>query len=151
GDSPLRGRRVLHLVEQKVIKTAIEFVEHPRGTGVHEQPVGTADQVIKVDERRAFFPGGVGAHDGGGERNEGGGGGGHARGAAFLLDLVDALLFDNEWLGEIRIVLLKMPAGEIAGSAGFTILAEEFSPPVVPALGTLGRRQFKPLEKSLPL
>ncbi len=64
-DVPLHRARILRLVHQDVIETAVELVEHPFDSARRSQQArGLADQVVEVERGLPGLGGAVALHDG---------------------------------------------------------------------------------------
>ena len=69
-DAPLLRRGVLDFVQQQVIETAVQLVEHPGRARIDQQVGRAADQVIVIQQARCFLVPGVGIQHRRGERQE---------------------------------------------------------------------------------
>ena len=96
-DVPLHRARILRLVHQDVIETAVELVEHPfDSAGRSQQARGLADQVVEVERRLPGLGSAVALHDGIAEPHERQRGIEELQLAALFVELDEALLRARE-------------------------------------------------------
>ena len=150
GDLPLRGRGVLHLIQQQMIQPTVELEQHPGRTGIEQQPRGAADQVLVIELAGGDLGLRVGAGDGQGGVDQRRGDLRHLGRRPTVLDGGNPGLFGLHQFGDLRQVRYQLGIDEGAHRprpAG----AEEFAAPLPPVLRPQFGGQPEPGGDPLPL
>ena len=145
-DRPLRRGGVLHFIQQQVVETAVQLVEHPGGAGIDQQGGTAADQVFIVHQPGIGFAPRIGLQNRCGQRDQGRRDERHGKRADLVIDRAHALGFIHEWRKQFGARLGKLGIEEGAGLARVPVRGDELLAPVLPKLLPFGRGQAEPAQ-----
>ena len=137
-DRPLLRRGILHLIQQKMIETAVELVEHPLRARVDQQGRAPPDQVVEFQQTGRGFSRRVLLQQRPGEIAQRFRDRRRVGGADQVVDGQHAVGFRQQRRGDRGIGPVQNRVREGTGGIRFAILLHEQFPPDVPTVAARG-------------